>query len=257
MTLVVLDPDGRYAAECPGWLADTADELHLITGRAGLHPGFARVTVVERYDRGTAAELAVLDTAARTPVRAVIALAPVDQVRAAGLRERLGLPGQSREAALVLADSVAAHTLLTRAGIPTTPRAEVRRVADLYWWAHRWGYPLAVRPRRGTDRPVIAELPDEAALRAAVAGGLSPADPALVPSLTVEPAVTGEVRREEGLPLDGVLPADPGHPYAVETVRGPDGRRLVHAVRYDPEARPARELVRAQAGIGARFPEVV
>ncbi|MEU3146488.1 MULTISPECIES: hypothetical protein [unclassified Streptomyces] len=257
MTLVVLDPDGRYAADCPGWLAGAGRRLHLVTGRAGVHPGFARVTVVERYDRSTTAELAVLDAATRTPVRAVIALAPVDQVRAAGLRERLGLPGQSREAALALADSVAAHALLTRAGIAAFPRAEVRRVADLYWWAHRWGYPLVIRPRRGARRPVIARLADEAALRAAVASGLLPADPAVVPSLTVEPTVTGGVRRDADLPLAGVLPADPGHPYAVETVRGPDGGRLVHAVRYAPETRPARELVRAQAGTGPQSSEVV
>ncbi|RNL72755.1 hypothetical protein [Streptomyces sp. I6] len=256
MTLVVLDPDGRYAAGCPGWLADAGEELHLVTGRAGVHPGFARVSVVERYERGTGAELAVLAAAARTPVRAVVAIAPGDQIRAAGLRERFGLPGRSREAALALADSVAAHALLARAGIATTPRAEVRRVADLYWWAHQWGYPLAIRRRRGPDRPVIAEPGDEAALRAAVAGGLLPADPAVVPGLTVEPAVTGEVRRDVDLPLAGALPADPGHPYVVETVRGPDGDRLVHAVRYAPEARPARALVRAQAGIDPRPSEV-
>ncbi|MEU3609662.1 hypothetical protein AB0E83_30105 [Streptomyces sp. NPDC035033] len=255
MTLVVLDPDGRHAAGCPGWLADAGEELHLVTGRAGVHPGFARVSVVERYGRGAGAETAVLDAASRTPVRAVVALAPEDQIRAAGLRERLGLPGQSRKAALALADSVAAHALLARAGVATTPLAEVRRVADLYWWAHRWGYPLAVRPRRGPDRAVIAELADEAALRATVAGGLLPSDPAVVPSLTVEPAVTGEVRREAGPPLAG-LPADPGHPYVVETVRGPEGDPLVRAVRYAPELRPARELVRAQAGAGPLSPEV-
>ncbi|AWK10732.1 hypothetical protein DDQ41_19575 [Streptomyces spongiicola] len=256
MTLVVLDPDGRYAAGCPGWLADAGEELHLVTGRAGAHPGFARVSVVERYERGTGAESAVLAAAARTPVRAVVAIAPGDQVRAACLRERFGLPGRSREAALALADSVAAHALLARAGIATTPRAEVRRVADLYWWAHRWGYPLAIRRRRGRDRPVIAEPGDEAALRAAVAGGLLPVDPAAVPGLTVEPAVTGEPRCDVDLPLPGALPVDPGLPYVVETVRGPDGDRLVHAVRYAPAVRPARELVRAQAGMGPLPAEV-
>ncbi|MGW6391720.1 hypothetical protein ACWFR1_14705 [Streptomyces sp. NPDC055103] len=257
MTIVILDPDGRYAADCPGWLADSGRQLHLVTGRPAAHPGFARVTVVERYDRSAAAELAVLDAATRTVIRRVVALAPVDQVRAAGLRRRLGLPGQSRDAALALSDSMAAHALLTRAGIAAAPREEVRRVADLYRWAHQWGYPLAVRPRRGAQRPVIARLADETALRAAVAGGLLPADPAVVPSLTVEPAVAGQVQRDAYPPLARVLPADPGHPYAVETVPGPDGGRLVHAVRYDPAAGAARELVRAQAGIGPRSSEVV
>ncbi|GFH35738.1 hypothetical protein [Streptomyces pacificus] len=257
MTLVVLDPDGRYAAGCPRWLADAGEELHLVTGRAGAHPGFAEVSVVERYEQGAGAELAVLASAARRPVRAVVAIAPGDQLRAACLRERFGLPGRTREAALALADSMAAHALLARARIATTPRAEVRRVADLYWWAHQWGYPLVIRRRRGPDRPVVAEPADEAALGAAVAGGLLPADPAAVPSLTVEPALMVEPRRDVDLPLPGALPVDPGHPYVVETVRGPDGDRRVHAVRYAPESRPARALVRAQAGIDPLSSEVL
>ncbi|KDN83877.1 hypothetical protein [Kitasatospora cheerisanensis] len=249
MTLVVLDPDGRYAADCPAALADAGQDLWLVTGAAGPRPGFAQVTVVERYEHGAAVELAVLDAAARTEVRALIALDPVDQVRAAGLREHLGLPGQRPAAAQALADPITAGELLAAAGIATTPREEVRRIADLYLWAHRWGYPLTVRRRLAAGHPVLVELADEAALRAAVAGGLLPYDPAQVAALTVEPPPAGPVEVADGEPLAGVLPADPGHPYTVETVRAPDGGRPVHAVHYRPAARPVRELLRAQAGL--------
>ncbi|MEV6209049.1 hypothetical protein [Kitasatospora sp. NPDC051914] len=261
MTIVVLDQDGRYAPDCPAWLADSGQDLWLVTGRAGEYPGFAGVRVVERYAQSAAVELAVLEVAGRGGVRAVIALDPVDQVRAGGLRDHLGLPGQTRDTALALADSVALDDLLATAGIGATPREEVRRVADLYWWAHRWGYPLAVRPRRGPDRSVIAEIADEVALRALVTGGLLPDDPAVVPSLTVEPVAVGERHRGPGPgvtdALPAALPADPGHPYAVEAVRAKDGDWLVHTVAYDPGARSARVLVRAQAGLDPESAEVV
>ncbi|MDH6577346.1 hypothetical protein [Kitasatospora sp. MAP5-34] len=259
MSIVVLDPDGRYAADCPNWLADSGRSLVLLTGRAGEYPGFSAVRVVRRYAESAAVETTVLDLARQGGVSAVVALDPADQIRAGGLRDHLGLAGQSRDTALALADGVAAQDLLARAGVPATRREEVRRVADLYWWAHQWGYPLAVRRRRAAGRPVgaelaeLAELADEAALRAFVAGGFLPDDPSVVPSLTVEPLTTGERHHGPGLAVtDAVLaalPSDPGHPYAVEAVREAGGDWLVHGLGYHPAARPARALVRAQAGL--------
>ncbi len=254
MSIVVLDPDGSLAADCPAWLADSGRPLTLLTGRAGEYPGYAEVRVLERYAESAAVETTVLELARHGEVSAVVALDPADQIRAGGLRDHLGLAGQSRDAALTLADAVEGRALLARAGVPISRREEVRRVADLYWWAHQGGYPLAVRRRRTAGHPVVAELADEAALRAFVTGPLLPDDPAVVPSLTVEPLTDGERHHGPGLAVTdaalAALPADPGHPYAVEAVREAGGDWLVHSVGYAPGARPARALVRAQAGLG-------
>ncbi|WP_441246983.1 hypothetical protein [Kitasatospora sp. McL0602] len=259
MTVAILDPDGRYAAEYPGWLADSGRSLTLLTGAPVTHPGYAEVRVVERYARSAAVETAVLELARSVGVSAVVALDPADQIRAGGLRDHLGLAGQSRDAAVALADSVEAAELLTRAGVPTVRRERVRRVTDLYRWAHAWGYPLVVRRRRGADRPVVAELADEAALRAFADGGM-PADPSAVPSLTVEPRADGELHHGPGLPVTdaalAALPADPGHPCAVAAVRDGSGAWAVHSAHYQPAARPARALVRAQAGLAPDPTEV-
>ncbi|GAA2149073.1 hypothetical protein GCM10009760_41870 [Kitasatospora kazusensis] len=252
MSIVILDPDGRHAPDYPGWLADSGRELRLLTGRAGEYAGFAEVRVVPRYALSAAVETGVLALARGGGVSAVVALDPADQIRAGGLRDFLGLPGQGRDAALALADSVEARAVLARAGVGVVRREEVRRVADLYWWAHQWGYPLVVRPRRGHAGQAPAELADEAGLRAFVRDRM-PADPSVVPSLTVEPRTDGERHHGPGLPVTdaalAALPRHPGHPRAVEAVREADGRWLVLGVGYRPDARPARALVRAQAGL--------
>lgn len=266
MSIVVLDPDGRTARDCPAWLADAGRDLTLVTGRVVTAAGFARfpgfagfaeIRTVRRYARSAAVETAVLEVARGRGVSAVVALDPVDQIRAGGLRDHLGLPGQSRDAALVLADAVESLAALARAGVPTVRREEVRRPADLYRWAHRWGYPLVVRGRRGA-RAVVADLADEAALRVFIRT-VMPGDPNVVASLTVEPRAGGERHHGPGLPVTdaalAALPADPGHPCAVAAVREAD-RWLVHDAGYRPAVRPARELVRAQAGLDPDRTEV-
>ncbi|AUG75058.1 hypothetical protein CFP65_0072 [Kitasatospora sp. MMS16-BH015] len=249
MSLVILDPDGRHAADYPAWLGDSGLPLRLVTNRPVAHPGYAEVTVVERYARGPGVELAVLGYARYGQLTALIALDPADQVRAGGLRDHLGLPGQGRTAALLLADAMTAHDALARAGVPVARRAELRRVADLHWWAHHWGYPLVVRARRGPDRPVLGALPDEAALRCFAAGPVFPDNPAVVPALTVEPlAAPVPAPAELDAAVVAALPADCGHPYTVTAVRV-GTHWLVHDLRYDPTARSARALARSQAGL--------
>ncbi|MER5641338.1 hypothetical protein ABT095_30885 [Kitasatospora sp. NPDC002227] len=249
MSLVVLDPDGRHAADYPAWLSDAGLPLRLVTGTPVDHPGYAEIRVVERYERSAEAERAVLDLASRCQVSALVALAPGDQLRAGGLRDHLGLLGQGRAAALPLADAMEAQAVLLAAGVPVARRAAVRRVSDLYWWAHKWGYPLAVRPRRGDRRAVLAELGDRAALRAFAAGPVLPEDPGLVPSLTVEPlAEPAPAPACLAAAVEAALPVDAGHPYSVTAVRSGENW-LVHDVRYDPAAHSARALARAQAGL--------
>ncbi|MBW5484680.1 hypothetical protein [Streptomyces bambusae] len=251
------------------WLADRAEDLVLVTG-TGAPAATARTAAdarmrvhrVDRYALTAAVETTVLDLAAGTPLTALVALHPADQVRAGALRDRLGLPGLTRDQALLLTDPLRARDLLAAAGVPVTRRAAARRIIDLYLAAHDWGYPLVVRDRRAPGSPVVAELADEAALRAFADGGISVGAVGSAAGLTVEPRTTGERRRTAGDQAAdtertagdpaadaalAVLPAVPGHPVLVETVRVGHGTWAVDLARYAPETAPLRELVRAQA----------
>ncbi|MFD5496348.1 hypothetical protein ACFWH4_26490 [Streptomyces sp. NPDC127091] len=263
MTAVVLHRSGTGTLPpCPEWLAVLGRDPVLVTdvpgtGVPGAPAGYSEVRHVGRYASADA-ETTVLDLARHRTVTAVLALHPADQVRAGALRDALGLPGQTRDEALVLVDAVAAHALLGRAGVPVTERADVRRILDLYRAAHVWGYPLAVRRRRTPGREVVAVLRDETGLRAFARGGLTDGPVAAVPGLMVEPYGAQERHEGPGLPVtdavSAVLPPDPGHPYVVEAVRRPGGAWRVDGVRYRPG--DPRAQVRAQAAAAARAVEV-
>ncbi|MFE9255793.1 hypothetical protein [Streptomyces sp. NPDC006879] len=249
MTVVVLDrPPATGALPYAEWLAGSGRDLVLLTGTPGPRPGFTEVHVMARYAVTAAVETTVLALARRSPVTAVVALDPADQLRAGALRDLLGVPGQSRDTARLLLDPIASADVLRRSGIPVVRRAEVRRVLDLYRYGHEWGYPLVVRRRRAAGRRVLAVLEDEAALRSFVRGGLTSGRAGSVPDLTVEPPCPGARHVGPGLAVTdaalAALPVEPGHPRVVEAVRA-DGDWLIDGVRYEPAEDP-RAQVRAQ-----------
>jgi hypothetical protein len=254
MTVVVLHPASLGELPYARWLADAGRELVLVTDRAtDAAPHAAEVHCLAGYAGTAAAELAVLEVALRRQVTAVVALHPGDQIRAGSLRDLLRLPGQTRDEAVVGADAIRAAELLADAGVPVVHRAPAATIPDLYRAAHAWGYPLVVRGRRGPERAVVAELADEAGLRAFARGGFAEGDTAATAGLTVEPAATGPRHRGPGNPTTdaalAVLPAAPGHPLEVEAVRDERGEWRVDTVRYTGRTAPARELVRDQAGL--------
>ncbi|MET7479665.1 hypothetical protein ABZT17_35610 [Streptomyces sp. NPDC005648] len=251
MTLVVLHRACLGPLPYGRWLADAGTELVVVTDRQ------ARFEAAEVHCTGSfgtaAAELAVLEVSARRRLTAVVALHPDDQIRAGSLRDHLGLPGQTRDEAVVGVDAIRAAQLLGAASVPVVPRAPAATIPDLYRAAHLWGYPLVVRRRRGPERPVLAELTDEAALRAFARGGIAEGDTAATAGLTVGPAVTGPRHHGPGNPVTdaalAVLPATPGHPLEVEAVRDAQGTWRVDTVRGAGGTDRARELVRAQAAL--------
>ncbi|WP_185921708.1 hypothetical protein [Streptomyces sp. WAC06614] len=258
MTVVVLHDPRLGPLPYADWLGDAADGMFLVTGADGPPPppvpavGGGTVHRVAHYPRTAAVETTVLALAARTPCTALVALHPADQVRAGALRDHLGLPGLTRDQALVLTDPLRARDLLAAAGVPVTPRTAARRIIDLHLAAHTWGYPLLVRDRRAPGAPVVAELADEPALRAFADGGISAGAVGSAAGLTVEPhRPAGERRRGPGDPAAdaalAVLPAVPGHPVLVETVRATDGTWTADLVRYAPETAPPSVLVLHQA----------
>ena len=245
MTLVILHRASLGELPYRQWLEAGDRDIVLLTDQS--LTGFADTA---------AAELAVLELAARTRISGLVALHPGDQIRAGSLRDHLRVPGQTRDQAVAAADSIRAGELLAEAGVPVLPRAAAGRISDLYRAAHAWGYPLVVRRRRSTDRTAVAELTDEAALRAFARGGLTEGARATA-ALTVEPQVLGERQRGPGNAAAAaalrVLDPAPGHPLEIEAVCDAQGQWRVDTVRYTGHLAPspavARAVVRAQATV--------
>lgn len=270
MTIVIMERPRGPLHPYPRWLADSGQSLALVTGRppgeltARDRAGYAHVHCCDDYPVSAEAERRVLELAERTPISSIVAIDSTDLVRAAALRDHLGVPGQGRRAALVLQDLVLTRRCLERAGVPAPIAGPVQRVADLYWYAHRWGYPLRVRRRRVPGWPETAVLTNEAAVRAFTHDGLTPYLEQ-IPSLVVERYLEGPRVRVAAVPDDGgwllrrsgwlgvaavgpdaplpeelaetalaalrVLSPTADAPHLVEAVRGATGQWLVESVR--------------------------
>lgn len=250
--IIVLDPPGGAQPPYVDWLA--GEDLVLVTGRPAGDvdtEGYAEVRCVPDYASSATVELAVLELAATAEVSALVATATPDLVRAGALRAHLGIPGPGRAAATVFADPVATRQSLLAAGVPVVPAGPVLRVADLYWYRHRWGGgALRVRRRRAPGWPTAAILRDDADLRAFTAAGLAPSLVS-VPSLLVEPYHDGDESTvstvDDSLARDALaaLPTTPGDNYRVNVRHTATGDRLVDTV----ESAGGRDAVLAQAGL--------
>lgn len=147
------------------WLAPYHTEVTLF---AQDDPG-ARA-VAERGDgyRGTAlfpdwkanrtVDLAVLDEHRARPLHRIVALSECDQVRAAQLRERLGLPGQTVAAATAFRDKLVMKSLAAGAGLDVPGFAAVEAPCDILDFIDRNGWPVVVKPRDGAGSEGVEVL---------------------------------------------------------------------------------------------------
>lgn len=181
------------------WLEDASAPVALLTERPASElercdtRGYAHVRCFADYATSGRVERSAVELADCATISAVVAVAADDAIRAAALRELLGVEGQRRDEAIAQRDLVALRNRLQRAGLPVLRCGVVQRVSDLYWYGACWGYPLRVRNRRRPGWPTAARLGGEADVIAFTCGGLTP-KLETVPSLLVEPAA-GDCRQ--------------------------------------------------------------
>lgn len=183
------------------WLKDLNEELVLLTSKQyekEFLNGYSKVFSFENYDFNNAVEFMALKLHEETPYRFVIATAERDILRAAKIREYLGLDGQSWESALAFRDKVKMKRLLSQAGIRVPQYAYLESVIDLYRFIVEHGYPVVVKPVDGMgSRNTEILHSDEDAIRYLEHG--------LTPGLEVEEFIEGEMYHVDGLVLDGEL----------------------------------------------------
>jgi hypothetical protein len=281
MTLLVLDRGRGSLSPYLEWLGEPRDAV-LFTGRSPAEiegcpvSGYAGVRCFPHYASSGQVELAAVRLTRDTPIRAIVAVAPEDAIRAGALRDHLGVEGQGRRDAIAQRDLVALRARLQDAGLPALRCGAVQRVSDLYWYGHRWGYPLRVRHRRRPGWPPAARLHHEADVAAFTRGGLTGRLEA-VPSLLVEPADGAGQRIALSCPASGPSPMPPANPPAARVLaaaalarltRPGEGAWRVELVRCGPEHdwrvdALEREsgyeavLARAQAGLEHQARETV
>ncbi|MEU1814742.1 hypothetical protein ABZ543_06055 [Streptomyces roseifaciens] len=146
------------------WLGATAGNVVLVTPRTAVEGAedvveqhFLGHALVDSYDSWAADRAA--ETAARSfGVGLVASTSEDDVIRAARLRERLGLPGQHTASALAYRDKAVMKRLARDAGLTVPAFAPVDDAMDLLDFIDAHGYPLVVKPRFGAGAEGVAML---------------------------------------------------------------------------------------------------
>ncbi|MFL9680160.1 acetyl-CoA carboxylase biotin carboxylase subunit family protein [Streptomyces sp. KL110A] len=165
--------------------------------------GYDEVRLVDAFHDNAALELDVLELHATHGFDRIVALGEFDLLRAARLRELLGLPGQSVKSAQAYRDKLTMKRALLAAGLPLAPFAPVPDATSLVDFVRRHGYPVVMKPRRGGGSMGVTVLRDEAELRAYAA-----ANPALgtddAAQLLAETYLDHELFHIDGIVVDSV-----------------------------------------------------
>ncbi|MDI5966544.1 ATP-grasp domain-containing protein [Streptantibioticus silvisoli] len=146
------------------WLDATGDSVVLITtpkAVAGcedlLAERFLGHRLVDDYHSWATERIA--EEAARTHgVELIASTSESDVLRAARLRERLGLPGQHGDSATAYRDKVAMKRLARAAGLGVPSFTAVDGPMDLLDFVEAEGYPVVVKPRAGSGAEDVAIL---------------------------------------------------------------------------------------------------
>jgi biotin carboxylase len=119
------------------------------------------------------------------------------------MRARVGLPGQSVACAVAFRDKIRMKTLASASDIRVPAFSRVDTPRQLVAFADEHPYPLVLKPRAESGSAGVTFLPDEAALRAALASGLLPAAPDRSGYLMVEEFVDADFFHVDGIMVGG------------------------------------------------------
>jgi ATP-grasp domain len=153
------------------WLGESV-QARMITSPAALdaRPDIEDAHVVDDYDAtGQVEDLAVALYRER-PYDHIVAMSEYDILRAARLREFLGVPGQDYQSALAFRDKVVMKDYWSAVSLPVTPYASVDTGTDLLEFAARHGFPVVVKPRRAAGSRGVSVLRDHHQLSEWLAG---------------------------------------------------------------------------------------
>jgi len=220
------------------WAQGTGVNLWLLTSDERF-PGYAHLPNVwafPRYWSNLEIERQAIRLAWKLELGAVIARSEPDILRAARLRDYLGVSGQGWDSAIAFRDKILMKSVLARHGIAVPEFARIEVALDLLTFIERHGYPVVVKPILGGGSTDVHVLRKDADLDVLFAVGLpGPAE--------VERFVEGAMFSVDGLVVDGELVASYPGRYVDGCLAFRDGDYM--SALYLPGSDPmARRLTR-------------
>jgi biotin carboxylase len=210
--ILILNKRSLHGYPYHAWLRDDPRPKVLLTARqiheeyredlAEFAPFYAHIEQFDAYNVNGDIELRALELHERFGFEQVLANFEFDLSRAARLRERLGLPGQTLPSATAFRDKVLMKDLCRARGLAVGDYRRVRTATDILEFVAAHGYPVVVKPANGGASLDTHVLRGDEELRALLGRGLVPRFD-FVPNLIVERFVEGEMYHVDGLVIAG------------------------------------------------------
>ncbi|MER7172986.1 ATP-grasp domain-containing protein [Streptomyces mesophilus] len=229
----------------PDWQVSLVGEPDAVRAAEASGDRYEQLVPVADYLESSQVELTAYRLHQERPFDMVVALAEFDLLRAARLRELLGIPGQSVASAMAYRDKLVMKRTLGAAGVPVAGYAEVSAASDILAFAERSGFPFVVKPRRGAGSMGVEIVHDTADLeRVALAHpGLGSDEGA---SLLAEEYVPNSTLHVDGLIVGGevrlIWPSTHGETSTLDYREG-GGLMSCMLDRTDPRWEPSVKLV--------------
>lgn len=212
MSILILNKRPLGSTPYDQWFQDANRDVIVITAlnhttpeeAAALRQRYARIETFESYDNNGNVERLARQIHAETPITRIVALSEQDVLRAARLREQLGLPGQSVRSATHYRDKLRMKQAAQYGNVKTPKFAGVSNPTDLLNFIKLNGLPVVIKPRLGYGSMSVRFVRTEADLELALDQlfqGFADQDPGLM----VETFVDGEMYHIDGVVLNNQM----------------------------------------------------
>lgn len=200
MSILIMNKIAYSKSPYDVWLQDLNEDLLVLTTpeRAKECTNYRIVEAFDHYETNAGIEIRALELFEIFNFRAIIVTSEFDLLRAARLRELLGIKGQSLESAVAFRDKTVMKEHIRKAGLSVPHFAKIDSSIDLYQFIQQHGYPVVVKPVDGLGSRNTAVLSNRNDLMDYLKNGLAS-------NLEVETFIEGEMYHIDGLVLNGEL----------------------------------------------------
>jgi hypothetical protein len=154
-----------HSFDFANWLDDSDEELFLYSDRPirEMHR-YRGVEIFPSFDESGLTELLSLALARQRPLTRILCHSEYDLIRAAVLRQRLGLPGQSVASANAYRNKVLMKELVAKAALSVAPQVRLENPLQLLTFVEEQGFPVVVKPVDGGGSRGVEVLHDDSQL---------------------------------------------------------------------------------------------
>lgn len=149
MSILVLNRNANYPFE--EWLCSNKDLYYLTTKEKEFRLSRDNVEGFHNYEKNGELEIRAIELYSFHRFERVIATSEYDILRAARIREYLGIDGQKVTSALAYRDKYIMKEYVSAKGLKTPNYRMADSPTDIYSFIQEHGYPIMIKPRDGSS----------------------------------------------------------------------------------------------------------